>query len=191
MRALLALVALLAAAAVASAQIERLTLRQMMERVDGAVRGEIIGRQVHRVPHPEPGAGPLYYTSLVVQGTSLVDGSAATVTVSHPGGFIDGKEGVWNSEAPTLAETEVGKEVVVFYKWSADMGGGYASNALYASHGGLYTVFEARRGGKIVQGRGDGYAVPQNQRVTGLSADIERLAREIREERERKAPRGK
>ncbi|MEZ6014582.1 MAG: hypothetical protein R3F49_05670 [Planctomycetota bacterium] len=178
MRILLPLLALLAIGALASAQIERLTLQQMVEKTDGAVRGEIIGREVHRVAHPHPEAGPLYFTSLLVQGKSLVDGTAQTVTVSYPGGFIDGEQGVWNSEAPTDAETAVGKDVVVFYKWSADMGGGFASNALYASHGGLFTVFEARRGGSIVQGRGDGYAVAKNQRIADLASEVARIARE-------------
>ena len=56
------------------------------------------------------------------------------------------------------------------------MGGGFASNALYASHGGVYGVFEARRGGAIVQGRGDGYAVSKNARLEALAADVARLA---------------
>ncbi len=176
MRPLLLLLAVLAVGSFAPAQIERLTLQQMVEKTDGAVRGEIVGREVHEVPHPHPDAGPLYFTSLVVQGTSLVTGAAETVTVSYPGGFVDAKRGVWNSEAPTDAETAVGKDVVVFYKWSGDMGGGFASNALYASHGGVYGVFEARRGGAIVQGRGDGYAVAKNARVEELAADVARLA---------------
>lgn len=185
MRILLPLLALLAAGALAPAQIERLTLQQMVDKTDGAVRGEIIGREVHRIPHPHPDAGPLYFTSLQVRGTSLVSGADATVTVSYPGGFIDGDEGVWNSEAPTEDETALGKDVVVFYKWSADMGGGFASNALYASHGGVYTVFQTRRGGAIVQGRGDGYAVPQNRRIEELQREVARLALEKKQREEK------
>lgn len=175
MRILLPLLALLAIGALASAQIERLTLSQMIEKTDGAVRGTVIGREVHRVPHPHPDAGPLYFTTLQVRGIALADGAETTVNVSFPGGFIDGEQGVWNSEAPTDADTAVGRDIVVFYKWSDDMGGGFASNALYASHGGLFTVFEARRGGAIVQGRGDGYAVSQNRRLTDLRKDVAQL----------------
>lgn len=184
MRLLLPLLALLAVGAFAPAQIERLTLQQMIEKTDGAVRGEIVGREVHRVPHPLPDSGPLYFTSLQVQGASLATGEATTVTVSYPGGFIDGEQGVWNSEAPTEAETAVGKDVVVFYKWSDDMGGGFASNALYASHGGVYSVFAARRGGSIVQGRGDGYAVANNQRIEELGKEVARLALEKKQREE-------
>jgi hypothetical protein len=64
------------------------------------------------------------------------------------------------------------------------MGGGFASNALYASHGGVYSVFEARRGGSIVQGRGDGYAVEKNQRVEVLGKEITRLALEKKQREE-------
>lgn len=177
MRILLPLLAVLLVGAFAPAQIERLTLQQMVEKADGAVRGEVLGREVHRVKHPHPDGGPLYFTSLQVRGTSLADGSTQTVTVSYPGGFLPSGEGVWNSEAPTDAETAVGKDVVVFYKWSDDMGGGFASNALYASHGGVYTVFAARRGGFIVQGRGDGYAVSKNARLEDLARDVAALAK--------------
>lgn len=186
MRLLLTLVALIAVGAFAPAQIERLTLSQMVTKADGAVRGEVLAREVHRVPHPHPEGGHLYYTSLQVRGTSLYDGQPTTVSVSYPGGFVDGEVGVWNSEAPTDAETKVGREVVVFYKWSDDMGGGFASNALYASHGGLFTVFETRRGAKVVQGRGDGYAVARNVRLDGargLAADVARLAEAKRDDR--------
>jgi len=178
MRLLLPLLALLLVGALAPAQIERLTLQQMVEKADGAVRGEVLGREVRRVAHPHPEGGSLYFTTLMVRGTSLVDGSAQTVNVSYPGGFLEGGEGVWNSEAPTDAETAVGKDVVVFYKWSADMGGGFASNALYASHGGVYGVFAARRGGAIVQGRGDGYAVTKNVRVEDLAQQVAALAKQ-------------
>jgi len=177
MRLLLPILTVIACGAFATAQIERLTLQQMVEKTDGAVRGEIIGREVHRVAHPIPDSGDLFFTTLMVSGTSLVDGAAATVSVSYPGGYLDARNGAWNSEAPTDAETATGKDVVVFYKWSDDMGGGFASNALYASHGGVYGVFEARRGGLIVQGRGEGYAVERNVKLDELTRNVAELAR--------------
>ena len=179
--ALVGCVLVAASATFAAAAIEKLTLPQMIARADGAVHGEILSSTFHQVPHPLPGGGDLYYTSLVVAGTSLYDGTPSTVTVSFAGGMTEDGVGVWNSEAPAADETRVGREVVVFYKWSDDMGGGFASNALYAAHGGLFTVFETRRGKKVVQGRGQGYAVARNislDGARGLTGEVRRLAEE-------------
>ncbi len=158
----------LCVAAIASAQIERLTLAQMVSKTDGSVAGTIMSKSVETVPDPL-GDGSLYFTVLTVQGTSLVDGTAQTLSVAYPGGDL---VGVHNSEAPSADETKVGRSVVVFYKWSDNMGGGFASNALYASHGGLFRTFVTRKGDVVVQGRGMGYAVPTNRVLGGLETEM-------------------
>jgi hypothetical protein len=65
--------------------------------------------------------------------------------------------------------------LVAFYKWSANMGNGVAANQLYTSHGGLYRVLKAR-GGEIVLGRGEGYALANNWQLNELDAEVTRLA---------------
>lgn len=158
-------------AALGSAQIERLDLPQMVAKTDNAVRGRIVATEVVRIDHPTDGP-ELYFTHLKVEGTSLRDGKAVTLTVTFPGGFLTPEQGVHNSEAPSAAETKVGNEVVVFSKWSDNMGGDLASNALYASHGGIYQVAKNRKGVEIALGKGDGYAISANITVSDLKSQI-------------------
>ncbi len=142
------------------AQIERLSLEQMVQKTDGAVLGKIVQSKVFRVDHPQDGR--MYFTTLTIRGRALGEDRPLTVEVTFPGGFVSPDEGVWNSEAPTAEETRVGNRVVAFYRWIDDMGGGVAANALYASHGGLYQVQRSRRQGDVVLGRGVGYALCSN-----------------------------
>jgi len=169
----LALPAVVLVASLAGAQIERLDLAQMVARTDNAVHGQILAQEVVRIDHPVDGEG-LFFTHLTVEGTSLVDGQPLTVQVTFPGGFVSPGEGVYNSEAPSADETRVGNEIVAFYKWSDNLGGGLAGNALYASHGGIYRVAATRRG-PVALGKGDGYALSSNVRVTELRTRIAKL----------------
>jgi len=167
--ALAALVAL-ATAAVSVAQIERLTLDQMVAKTDNSVLAEITARHVFRVDHPVDGP-ELYFTTLTLQGESLETGQPITVDVTFPGGFVDEEHGVHNSEAPSDDDTKIGNVVVAFYKWSDNMGGDVAANALYASHGGLYRTVDGPTG-TVVLGRGEGYAIESNKSVEALGAAI-------------------
>ena len=170
----LAALALAGTALLSTAQIERLNLEQMVVKTDNALIGEITKKEVIRIDHPIDGP-ELYYTHLTIEGRSLVDGAESTAVVTFPGGFIDDENGVWNSEAPTDAETKIGTEVVAFYKWSDNMGGDLAANALYASHGGIFRTVKGRKG-KVVMGKGDGYAVSSNIALTQLDAKITEIS---------------
>lgn len=165
-------------AALLGAEIQRLDLSTMVASTDDAVFGKILGREVIRFDHPEDGPD-LFFTHLTVEGRSLVDGSAQTVTVTYPGGFIDEENGVHNSEAPSEDDVKDGNQVVVFYKWSPNMGGDLAGNALYASHGGLFRTAKGSKG-RVVLGRGDGYAVATNVLLDQLDENITRLTQEQR-----------
>ncbi len=167
--------ALLAAGSLASAQIERLDLGQMVSKTDNSLVGTIVGKEVIRIDHPVDGP-ELYFTTLTVQGTSLKDGKELTVDVTFPGGFIDAEHGVYNSEAPSADDIQTGNRVVAFYKWSENMGGDLSANALYASHGGIYRTFDNRKD-IVVQGRGEGYAISANVSLTQLKQDVQRLAK--------------
>ena len=68
----------------------------------------------------------------------------------------------------------VGNEVVAFYKWTDNMGGDVAANALYAAHGGLFRVIKGRKA-KVVLGRGDGYAIDTNATLADLKSTIAKL----------------
>lgn len=164
--------AMVAAGAAATAQIERLDLAQMVAKTDNAVYGTIVGREVVRIVSPDDGP-VLYFTTLQVEGVSLKNGEPVTVDFWFGGGFINQTEGVYNSEAPSADDQKPGNKVVAFYKWENNMGGGLAGNALYAWHGGLYRTFENRAGVTIVQGRGDGYAIPTNMTLADLDQQIQ------------------
>jgi hypothetical protein len=175
---LLAAAALVLSASIARAEIERLNLTQMVARTDNAVYGTITKKNVIRIDHPRDGV-ELYFTSLTIEGTSLRDGKPLAVTVWFGGGFVDATHGTWNSEAPKTDDQKVGNRVVAFYKWADNRGGDLAGNALYAWHGGLFRTFEAEKG-VIVQGRGAGYAVPQNVTLADLRAQVTALAKGAR-----------
>jgi hypothetical protein len=164
------LAALCAVVTLGTAQIERLSLDQMVAKTDNSLVGKITKKVVtvrdHAVDGPE-----LYFTHLTIEGTSLVDGSKKSVVVTFPGGFIDDENGVWNSEAPSDADSKIGTEVVAFYKWSDNMGGDVEGNALYASHGGLFRTIQGRKG-TVVQGRGEGYAIANNIKLSSLDTQI-------------------
>jgi hypothetical protein len=167
--------ALVAAGATGLAQIQRLTLDQMVQATDDAIVGTIVKSKVFRVDHPVDGP-ELYFTTLTIQGSSLSDGRDHYVDVTFAGGFIDEHEGVWNSEAPSADEIRIGNRVVAFYGWLDNMGGDVAGNALWASHGGLYQV----AGGAtqpVVLGKGAGYAVSSNWELAKLDQEITRLTK--------------
>ncbi len=166
----LAALALLGAALLGQAQIERLTLHQMVNKTDDAVLGKITKREVIRIDHDVDGP-ELYFTHLTIEGRSLVNGEPTTAVVTFAGGFIDDEHGVWNSEAPSEADTKVGNEVVAFHKWTANMGGDLEANAIYAAHGGLYRTVSGRKG-TVVLGKGEGYAIQHNVKLTALDAQI-------------------
>lgn len=172
--------ALLVGSSLCWASIEKLNLSQMVQRVDNAIHGEILAVDVSSVSLPD-GGGELFFTTLTLRGNSLLNGAVSTVQVSYPGGFVNDKRGVFNSEAPSADDVRIGNRVIAFYKWSANMGGGFASNGLYASHGGLFRTFVTRKGQTVVQGRGPGYAVATNQ----FLPDLEKRTRELYEARKR------
>lgn len=162
-------------ASCATVQIERLSLSQMVARTDNCVYGEIIEREVFCVEDGE--TRDLYFTRLVIEGESVIDGKPLTVTVTFPGGFVDDEHGVYNSEAPIEADTREGELVLAFYKWSDNMGGGIEGNLLHASHGGFYRTFENAKGRTIVQGRGNGYAIGKNMHLNKLYTEVAALAK--------------
>jgi hypothetical protein len=166
-------IALIGLGTVGTAQIERLSLRQMVNRTDNCVIGTITGKEVIRVDHPVDGP-ELYFTFLTISGRSMLTDQPMTVEVAFPGGFVDEQHGVHNSEAPSADDTKVGNRVVAFYKWVENMGGDVAGNVLYCSHGGLYRTYDIDNK-IIIQGRGDGYAIPTNIVRESLASRVKSL----------------
>ena len=153
-----------------SAQIKSFTLEEMVGTADNAVYGTIVSSRVFRIDHAVDGP-ELYFTTLRIDGRSLADSTPITVEVTYHGGFLNDTEGVFNSEAPSADDVKVGNRVLAFYAWRDNMGGGVAANALIAAHGGLFRAVEGP-GGATVLGRGQGYAVNQNVRVSSLETAL-------------------
>jgi hypothetical protein len=174
---LLATAGFLAAAAVGFAQIERLDLPTMLARTgcEGTIVGKIVKNEVFRTDVPNKG---LFFTQLTIEGTDLVTGQAKTIEVKYVGGFISPSEGAFNSEAPHPDDVKVGNEVVVFHKFAEDMGNGVSGHTPYAWHGGVYRVVDTARNGKVVLGRGEGYAVSKNWKLADLKTEIARICSE-------------
>ena len=168
-----AALALVAFGASSPAQIKSFTLEEMVTSADNAVYGQIIASRAFRIDHPVDG-DQLYFTELTIQGRSLKDGTPLTATVTYNGGFVSESEGVFNSEAPAKDDVKLGNKVLAFYTWLDDMGGGVAANALVAAHGGLYRTVDGPRGSAIL-GRGEGYAVRSNVRMSELESALGRL----------------
>jgi hypothetical protein len=159
------------------AQIKKYTLDEMVAEMDNAVYGEIVARHVTRIDDPIDGP-ELFFTTLTIQGRSLKDNAPLTVDVAYHGGFVSDEEGVYNSEAPAEDDVKLGNQVVVFYSWSDNMGGGFASNALMAAHGGLYRTLQGPTS-PMVLGRGEGYAVRRNIRMGDLDAEVTRIFQDV------------
>lgn len=156
-----------------TSQIKAYTLETMVEEADQAVFGTIVGSRVFRVDHDIDGP-ELYFTTLTIEGTLLGEGTAATVNVTYNGGFIDADEGVFNSEAPIPDDVKIGNRVVAFYKWSDNLGGDVAGNSLMAAHGGLYRSVQGPSD-SVVLGRGQGYAIDFNTKVSDLGVAIQTI----------------
>ena len=171
-RAALSALALAVGASALGAQVRALTLSEMVEVADQGVFGQILSKRVTRLDALD--GRTLYYTSMTIEGRQLADGTPVRVEVAFPGGFIHEEEGYWHSESPGADETRVGSEIIAFYKWTPGMGGALEANWLYANHGGLFRTVQGPSG-HVVLGRGDGYAVAKNVRLTDLDQAVAKI----------------
>ncbi len=164
----------------ASAQVKAMNLSEMVESADRGVLGQIVSKRVTRLDAPDGRA--YYYTTMLVDGRLLAEGTPIQLEVSFPGGFVSEEEGYWHSESPSAEETEVGATVVLFTKWYAGLGGNLSADWLYALHGGLFRTVESPSGA-VVLGRGQGYAVAKNMRLADLQQAVARIQQEIQDKK--------
>ena len=155
------------------AQIKAYTLPEMTAEADNVLYGQIIGSRVFVVNHEVDGP-ELYFTTITVEGNSMVDGSAITVDITYNGGFIDSERGVYNSEAPAADDVKIGNNVALFYKWSNNLGGDVKGNSLIAMHGGLYRTVNGKQG-PVILGRGAGYSIKNNVSMSNFKVALAKL----------------
>ena len=164
------------AATFVQGSIRTLTLDQMMANVDNAVVGQIVDRHVFRADHPVDGT--MYFTTITVDGTSLIDGQPLRVPVTYLGGWIDENEGTSTSVTPDPNTVALGKRVVAFYAQTDNMGYGVAANQLVASHGGVFQVVQ-RRAKLLTLGKGQGFAIDKNIEVGVLRSRTQKIASDL------------
>lgn len=164
------------ASTLAVASIRSLTLEEMLVQVDNAVVGEIVDSHVFRAD--DPVHGTMYFTTITVDGTSLVDGAPLEVGVTFLGGWIDENEGTTTSVTPDPNEVAVGKRVVAFYAYTDDMGYGVAANQMIASHGGVFPLVQ-RRSKVLALGKGQGFAIDQNVELAKLRTRVDKIAQAL------------
>jgi hypothetical protein len=155
----LALVALPAAAA-----IKAMTLDELMGITTDTVHGRILEKSSFRMDWPFEGA---VYTQLTIQGESLRTQEPVTTQVVFLGSH-DPADHYGTSEMPTLQDTRVGGETVVFYHRDSEMPG--QLNRVFDLSG-VYRV-ESGFGAPVVIGKGEGFAFPDNVKLADARAQV-------------------
>lgn len=163
----------------AYACIEALDLNKMVARTDVAVRGTITS--VRSVQYTPPGDDRQIYTLIRVEGEDLYTGQPQTVEAAFLGGTHRGESWLVTS-MPAPSEYRVGNKVVAFTAPVSDWGP-EIQRCLYASYGGIFREI-ATRGGPVVLGKGEGFAIEGNMRIeelrAGIAAALELKAKEAR-----------
>ncbi len=159
----------LAVLVLGTSSVERLDLRRMVERTDGAIAGRIVSTWT--TWNPTEVSEARIFTHLRIVGEDLYTGKRADTVVSFFGGAYDGQV-QWHPDMPTAADTKVGTRVLAFAKWHPTMGG-IGMRSIYACFAGLFRL-EAGPRGEVVIGRGEGFAVERNVPLAELRAQVAR-----------------
>ncbi len=154
-------------AGAAHACIEALDLNRMVQRADTAVHGTITN--VRSVAYTPPGDDRLIYTLITVEGEDLYTGEARTLEAAFLGGTWQG-ESMTVTCMPAPSEYRLGNDVVVFSApvegWGPEI-----DRCVYAAMGGIFRVIPSRKG-EVVLGKGEGFAIEQNQTLDQLRQGI-------------------
>lgn len=154
--------ALLAAPALAA--IKAMTLAELMAITTDAVQGRITAKSSFALDYPFEGA---VYSKLTIEGESLRTGAAVSTSVIFLGSH-DPADQYGTSEMPTLQDTRVGNEVVVFHARDEQFPGG--ANVVHN----LASVFRVEQsfGTPVLMGKGEGSAFVENLRLADATALI-------------------
>jgi len=167
LRWLLAAASVLLLVQAGSACIEELDLGKMISKTDSAVHGTITDvRTVAFTPEDDV---PLIYTILTVQGEDLYSGQQTTVEAAFLGGTYQG-ESMTVTSMPAPADYRLGNDVIVF-RGQVEGWGPEIDHCVYAAMGGIYRTVNTKRG-VVVLGKGKGFAVEGNIRVSALKSEI-------------------
>lgn len=149
-----------------AASIKAMNLGELMQITTDVAHVRILAKSTFPLAHPFPEA---VYTKLTVEGTSLRTGKAVKTDLIFLGSHETSDQyGV--SEMPTLQDTRIGSEVVVFFEHVKSFPG--EADMLH-NLGTIYRV-EKAFGTPVVIGKGEGFAFPENVKLS----DARRTVRE-------------
>lgn len=158
-----------------SACIEELNLSQMIAKTDSAVHGTIT--DVRTVKYVAAENDQRIYTILTVEGEDLYTGQQVTAEAAFLGGTYQG-ESMTVTSMPAPSEYRLGNEVVVFRGvvegWHPEI-----DHAVYASMGGIFRTVDTKKG-TVALGKGEGFAIENNVRISSLKAEMTQKLQEVR-----------
>jgi len=148
----------------AIAAIKAMTLKELMSITTDVVDAHIVAKSSLRLDWPMEGA---VYTKLTIEGTSLRTQEPVKTDVYFLGSH-DPADQFGTSEMPTLQDTRVGSEAIIFYGKDKEIPG--RLNLVYGLHC-VYRVEEAF-GAPVVIGKGEGFAFPENIKLDDVRTQV-------------------
>jgi hypothetical protein len=148
----------------APAAIKALTLSELMSINTEAAHVRILDKASFASDWPLAG---VVWTRLGVQGVSLRTGEPVATEVVFLGSH-DPRDGYGTSEMPTLQDTRVGGEAVVFWFRDEAMPG---QLNVVSDHSAVYRI-ERGFGEPVLVGKGQGLAFPGNVKLADAAAKV-------------------
>jgi len=161
--AVLALSLAVALAVPCFAAIKAMSLAELMQTTTDVVHAQILARSTFHAPSPFTGDDAAW-TRLSLAGESMTSGQPVDFDVVFLGSH-DPADQYALSEMPTLQDTRVGNEVVLFYHLHAGSHSSEPSGERVVHN--LAEVFRVEQGfgQAVVLGRGKGSAFPENVKL--------------------------
>jgi hypothetical protein len=164
--------ALVAVPAIAS--IKAMTLKELMTVTTDVVDVHILAKDSFKLDWPMEGA---VYTRLSVEGVSLRTQEPVKTDIVFLGSH-DPADQFGTSEMPTLQDTRVGSQAVIFFGKDQDIPG--RLNVAYGLHC-IYRVEEAF-GAPVVIGKGEGFAFTENLKLDDVRTQVRAAHLELQAE---------
>jgi hypothetical protein len=155
----------------AGAAIKAMTLAEAMEVNSDVLHGRIVSKTTVKTDRPLEG---MVYTHMTVEGESLISGEKLTKELVFLGSHEPG-DAYGTSEMPTLQDTRVGADAVILY--AIDATGEKPVNVVH-DYSSVYRV-ETAFGSPVVIGKGEGFAFPENVKLSDARAQIVKTNAEI------------
>ena len=162
------------AAAPAIAAIKAMTLKELMAITTDVVDAHIVAKTSFRLDYPMEGA---VYTRLSIEGVSLRTQQPVKTDVVVLGSH-DPADQFGTSEMPTLQDTRVESEVVIFFAKDLDMPG---RPFVVCNLGSVYRVEQAF-GSPVVIGKGEGFAFTENLKLDDVRTQVRATHLELQAE---------